>query len=375
MESTKKLGFGLMRLPLTDPSDDKKIDLEQCGKMADMFLERGFTYFDTAWMYHSFTSENAVKKFLVERHPRESFTLTSKLHAGFFDDLEGRDKMFNEQLEKTGAGYFDYYLIHDVNHGTYQKYKDLDCFSWLKAKKEAGLVKHMGFSFHGDAPLLETVLTEQPDIEFVQLQINYLDWESTTVQSRRCYELCERFDKKVLIMEPVKGGNLANLPDYIAEPMRALHPDWSLSSWAIRFAASHKNVFMVLSGMSNLEQLDDNTSYMMDFEPLNEEEMNILLEAAEKIRKDIAVPCTGCSYCTSGCPMQIAIPKYFACYNHDKQIIKGWGWKPKNDEYEELGKTFGKASECIGCGQCEGICPQHLPIVNYLREVAAHYEG
>lgn len=373
MNSEKKLGFGLMRLPLTDPSVDTSIDIEECCKMTDMFLERGFIYFDTAWMYCGFKSENAVKEFLVDRHPRESFTLTSKLHAGFFDDETGRDKIFETQLEKTGAGYFDYYLIHDINHGTYEKYLKYDCFNWLKAKKEAGLVKHMGFSFHGDAPLLERVLTEQPDIEFVQLQINYLDWESPRVQSRKCYELCEKFDKKVIVMEPIKGGNLSNLPDYITEPMKAMHPDWSISSWAIRFAASHKNIFMVLSGMSNLQQLDDNTAYMADFEPLNDEEIAILMDAADKINNDIAVPCTGCSYCTSGCPMQIAIPKYFELYNNDKKIIKEWGWKEKREEYDELTKTFGCAGECIGCGQCEGICPQHLPIVSKLQEVAAHY--
>lgn len=373
MSSAKKLGFGLMRLPLTNPEVDISIDIDQCCKMTDTFLERGFNYFDTAWMYHNFTSEKAVKEFLINRHPRESFTLTSKLHSGFFNDLEGRDRIFNEQLEKTGAGYFDYYLIHDVNHGNYDRYLELDCFNWLKAKKEAGLVKHIGFSFHGDAPLLERVLTEQTDIEFVQLQINYLDWESDNVQSRRCYELCEKFDKQVIVMEPVKGGNLANLPEYIAEPMKKMHPDWSLSSWAVRFAASHKNIFMVLSGMSSIAQLEDNTSYMQDFEPLNDEEIAILMDAAEKIRKDIAVPCTGCSYCTSGCPMQIAIPKYFELYNNDKKIIKEWGWKEKRAEYEELTKTFGCAGECIGCGQCEGICPQHLPIVSKLQEVAAHY--
>ncbi|MCQ2494100.1 MAG: aldo/keto reductase [Lachnospiraceae bacterium] len=373
MSSAKKLGFGLMRLPLTNPEVDTSIDIDQCCKMTDTFLERGFNYFDTAWMYHNFTSEKAVKEFLINRHPRESFTLTSKLHSGFFNDLEGRDRIFNEQLEKTGAGYFDYYLIHDVNHGNYDRYLELDCFNWLKAKKEAGLVKHIGFSFHGDAPLLERVLTEQTDIEFVQLQINYLDWESDNVQSRRCYELCEKFDKQVIVMEPVKGGNLANLPEYIAEPMKKMHPDWSLSSWAVRFAASHKNIFMVLSGMSSIAQLEDNTSYMQDFEPLNDEEIAILMDAAEKIRKDIAVPCTGCSYCTSGCPMQIAIPKYFELYNNDKKLIKEWGWKEKRAEYEELTKTFGCAGECIGCGQCEGICPQHLPIVSKLQEVAAHY--
>ena len=371
----KKLGFGMMRLPLLDPSKDTSIDIEQVKKMVDMFIERGYTYFDTAWMYHSCTSERAVKEVLVDRYPRESFTLTTKLHSGFFDDLEGRDRIFNEQLEKTGAGYFDYYLIHDVHDESYEKYLRLDCFNWIRKKKEEGLIKHMGFSFHGKAPLLERILKEQPDMEYVQLQINYLDWESSNVQSRLCYELCEKYNKQVIVMEPVKGGSLANLPDPIAKPLLDMHLDWSISSWAIKYAASLKNVFMVLSGMSNMAQLDDNTAYMQDFEPLNQEESELLAKAAIEINKYIAIPCTGCSYCTDGCPMKIAIPKYFSFYNHDKEVVKGWGWHDKKDEYKELCQTFGKASECVGCGQCEGICPQHLPIISYLKEVAEHFEG
>ena len=374
MAEAKKLGFGLMRLPLTNPEVDTSIDIEHTKKMVDMFIERGFTYFDTAWMYHGFASERAIKEALVDRYPRDSYTLTTKLHSNFFNDLAGRDEVFNEQLRKTGAGYFDYYLIHDIHDSSYEKYLKLDCFNWLRKKKEEGLVKHMGFSFHGKAPLLERVLKEQPDIEFVQLQINYLDWESDNVQSRLCYELCEKYDKKVIVMEPVKGGNLASLPDPVAAPMKALHPDWSLSSWAIKYVATLKNVFMVLSGMSSLEQLDDNTSYMQNFVPLNDTELDILKEAAIQINKYIAIPCTGCSYCTDGCPKKIAIPKYFSMYNHDNEIVKGWGWKDAKEEYNDLSSKFGKASECIGCKQCERICPQHLPIVNYLEDVAKHFE-
>ncbi len=371
----KKLGFGLMRLPLVDPAVGNVIDIEQTKKMVDMYLERGFTYFDTAWMYHGGASETAIKEALVDRYPRDSYTLTTKLHAGFFDTKEGRNEIFNKQLEKTGVEYFDFYLIHDIERGNYEKYTNLDCFNWIQEKKAAGLVKHIGFSFHSDAEMLEKVLSEHPEFEFVQLQINYLDWESDNVQSRKCYEVAEKHGKKVIIMEPVKGGALATLPDYITEEMRATHPDWTIASWAVKFAASHKNVFMVLSGMSNLQQMDNNSSYMQDFAPLTEEEQAICLRAAEKIRSDIAVPCTACSYCTDGCPMKIAIPKYFALLNEEKKIIKQWGWKSGKDDYAELTKTFGKASECIGCGQCEGICPQHLPIIEHLKTVAETFEN
>ena len=374
-DNPKKLGFGLMRLPLTGAEGSSVIDQTELKKMVDMYLERGFTYFDTAWMYHGGASETAIKEALVDRYPRDSFTLTTKLHAGFFDTKEGRDEVFNKQLEKTGAGYFDFYLIHDIERGNYEKYTNLDCFNWIQKKRADGLVKHIGFSFHCDAEMLDKVLTEHPEFEFVQLQINYLDWESDNVQSRKCYEVAEKHGKKVIIMEPVKGGGLAVLPDYITEEMRAAHPEWTIPSWAVRFAASHKNVFMVLSGMSNLSQMDDNSSYMQDFVPLTDEEKAICLRAADKIRTDIAVPCTACSYCTDGCPMQIAIPKYFALLNNEKKIIKPWGWKSGKEEYDELTKTYGKASECVGCGQCEGICPQHLPIISHLRTVAETFEG
>lgn len=374
MENAKKLGFGLMRLPILDPNKDSSIDIETTSKMVDMFLERGFTYFDTAWMYHSFESERAIKKALVDRHPRESYTLTTKLHGGFIKNAEDPERIFNEQMEKTGVSYFDYYLIHDVNHNTLPVYDQYDCWNFVLDKKEKGFIKNVGFSFHSDPETLEKTLIAHPEFEYVQLQINYLDWESNNVQSRKCYELCEKYNRKVIVMEPVRGGALASLPEYIAKPLNDMHPDWTLASWAVRFAASHKNIFMVLSGMSNLQQLDNNTSYMADFAPLSDEEIALLLEAGDKIRKDIAVPCTGCSYCTDGCPMQIAIPKYFAMLNHEKKIIKEWGWQSKKAEYNELCASFGKASECIHCGQCESMCPQHLPIIEHLQTVAATFE-
>ena len=229
----KKLGFGLMRLPTTDPANAGAVDLEQTKRMVDLFIEKGFTYFDTAWMYCGFQSEPAVKEALVSRHPRDSFTLATKLNAGFFDTLEGRDDIFNQQLEKTGAGYFDYYLLHGIDSGSYQKFEDLDCFRWLMDKKEQGLVRSPGFSFHGDAPLLDEILTKHPELEFVQLQINYLDWDSQWIQSRACYEAAVKHNKPVIVMEPVKGGTLAQVPAQVRSLFQARSPQASPASWAI----------------------------------------------------------------------------------------------------------------------------------------------
>ncbi len=375
MKINKKLGFGLMRLPLLDPDKQNSIDLEETKRMVDHFIAEGFTYFDTAWMYCGFGSEKAVKEVLTTRYPRNAYTLTTKLHSAFIKSKEDRDVIFDTQRKNTGVDYFDYYLLHDIGCDSYKVYTELDCFNWIMDKKAQGLVKHIGFSFHDNAEMLDKVLTEHPEFEFVQLQINYLDWESAGIQSRKCYEVATKHGKPIIVMEPVKGGTLATLPENIESMFKSYNPQMSIPSWAIRFAASQPNVMLVLSGMSNLQQVQDNCAYMKEFAPLNSEELKIVQNAVDVINSNIAIPCTGCAYCTDGCPQNIAIPKYFSLYNAEMQELKGKFWTPQGEYYDRLTGLYGKASACLECGQCETVCPQHLPIIEHLKSVAQRFEN
>ncbi len=368
-ENTPKLGFGLMRLPALG---DGKTDIEQVKKMVDLFMDAGFTYFDTAYVYGNGDSERAAKEALVDRYPRESYTLATKLCAWMYaDDEEAAKQQFYTSLERTGAGYFDYYLLHALQTGNYKKYDEYHIWDFVKELKEKGLVRHWGFSFHAGPELLDELLTAHPDAEFVQLQINYADWENPHVTARANYEVARKHGKSVVIMEPVKGGLLADPPEVVKDVLRKADENASYASWAVRYAASLDGILTVLSGMSNIEQMEDNISYMKNFQPLSEGEQETVRKAQEALDNIESIACTGCHYCTAGCPKKIPIPEIFAARN--KQLI--WGQMEKGAaDYAQVTKDAGKASDCIACGQCERACPQQLSIIKYLRECKEAFE-
>ena len=366
----KKLGFGLMRLPTLA---DGSIDIEQSKTMTDMFLRAGCTYFDTAWIYGGGASECAAKQILVDRYPRESFQLATKLFMKEgMTTVEEAEKMLATSRERTGAGYFDFYLLHSLNRDRVRYYDEHDMWSFIKRKKEEGVLRHVGFSFHDTADVLDKFLTDHPDMEFVQLQINYLDWENESIQSRACYEVARKHGMPIIVMEPVKGGNLANPPESITEILRAADATASPSSWAIRFAASLPGVVTVLSGMSNIAQMEDNLSYMTDFVPLNEGELAVV----EQVRKAFAaiptIPCTACAYCMKDCPANIAIFDTFRAVNNYRLYANLGASKSR---YERATKEKGKASACIDCGQCEEVCPQRIAIRAELKAAAELFEA
>ena len=366
MEKIKKnFGFGCMRLPMKDG----EVDTEETSRMVDTFLENGFNYFDTAHGYLDGKSELALKDCLTGRYPRDRYLLTNKLTNSFFQKQEDIRPFLESQLEACGVAYFDFYLMHAQNAEVFKYFKECRAYETAFEMKAEGKIRHVGLSFHDRPEVLEQILTEYPQIEIVQIQFNYVDYDNPTVQSRACYEVCRKFGKSVIVMEPVKGGNLVNLPEKAAEILRELHGG-SLASYAIRFAAGFPGIRMVLSGMSSLAQMQDNISYMKNFVPLNKRELAAIEDVQEVFNGLHLIPCTACRYCTDGCPQHIAIPDLFATMN-SKKLYKDWN----ADYYYGMHTGPGRrASDCLKCGKCEKACPQHLPIRQLLEDVAKEFE-
>ncbi len=357
----KKLGFGLMRLP---QCADGSIDLEQVKHMVDDFMAAGFTYFDTAYVYGDGASEKAAKTCLVDRYPRESYQIATKLNGWMgCHDEESAKKEFEVSLERLGCGYIDYYLLHAVKEDNLHFYNDWHLWDFIKEKKAQGLIKHIGFSYHDQPELLDQLLNEHPEVDFVQLQLNYADWENPAVSSKRNYEVCVKHHKKVIVMEPIKGGTLATPAPSVADVLKKAEPDMSVASWAIRYVASLENVIVVLSGMSNQEQMDDNISYMRDFVPLTAQEQEVIHQVQDIMASLDQIPCTACHYCTPGCPVHMPIPEIFEAMN--RNILFG-NKESAIKRYQRVTKETGP-EDCIACGQCEAACPQHIAIIEQLK--------
>ena len=356
----KNFGFGCMRLPL---NEDNSVNYVEFSEMVDKFIAEGFNYFDTAHGYLGGKSEIAIRECISKRYPREAFILANKLSVNFFEKEEDIRPFFESQLKLCGVEYFDFYLMHAQNATYYKKYTACRAYEIAKELKEEGKIKHIAISFHDKACVLDMILSEHPEIEAVQIQFNYSDYDDEGVESRKCYEVCRKYGKDVIVMEPVRGGSLVNLPEEAQKVFDELG-EGSNASYAIRFAASFEGIKMVLSGMSNMEQLCENVSFMKDFKPLSDEEFSAINKVQDIFKKQKLIACTACKYCVSECPKDIPIPEIFACMNK-KKLHEGWN---SNWYFEILTRETGKPSDCISCGACERICPQKLEIRKLLKE-------
>ena len=368
-EEIKKLGFGLMRLPMTG----EEIDIEQTKQMVDLFMEKGFTYFDTAYVYGDGLSEYAARDALVKRYPRESFQLATKLPA--WDKSKTADEVkqyFYTSLERTQAGYFDYYLLHNLGGERTEICEELGMWDFVKELKANGLIKHFGFSFHDKADVLEEILCRHPEAEFVQLQINYIDWENPDIESRKCYETARKHNKPIIIMEPVKGGTLASLPDEAMELLKKEEPQSSAASWAIRFAASLDGIITVLSGMSNMAQIEDNISFMENFVKLDYKQLALIEKVRGIIESIEQIPCTDCKYCVKDCPAGIAINRIISAINYGDKYNNPT--EAKRKYLNAVKKSGCSAADCIDCKSCEAVCPQHIEITKHLKRAVTLFE-
>ncbi|MBQ1781615.1 MAG: aldo/keto reductase [Methanobrevibacter sp.] len=370
-----KLGMGMMRLPLLDENDQKSVDMNQVNEMVDAYMASGFNHFDTAFVYHEGMSEIAFKKAVVERYPRDSFKIATKMPLFIITEESQLEPIFSQQLENCGVDYFDYYMLHNVSGFTENAWKNVDLFSFIQSKKEEGFIKHIGLSTHGNAEFLEELLFEHPEIEFVLLQINYLDWEDEGIQSRECLEVARKYGKEVMIMEPYKGGFLADVPEEAEKIMKEYNPDKSVVSWAMRFVANLDDVSVVLTGASNLEQLESNISEIKNAPPLSDEELEIIKEVSEIINSNITVDCTTCRYCVDVCSEEIDIAKVFDLYNKHN-MLEIDDWTPFGNAYLNYTKLpgVGIASDCIECELCIEECPQSINIPEVLKDVAKTFE-
>lgn len=368
----KKLSFGFMRLP-QNSEDVKDINYEEVCKMVDYAMEHDFNFFDSAYDYHEGYSDVAIKKCVVDRYPREDILISNKLPVYGFTPETNMESIFNEQLTRCGVEYFDYYMLHCLNNDLYEGVmEDLNCWGYIKELKEKGLIKKIGISHHDSADVLDKILTEHPEVEFALLQINYLDWINNSIQSSKCYKVARKHGIEILVMEPLKGGTLVNIPSDAEETFIRHDPNLSIASWGIRFAASLEGVSTVFSGMKNFEEIEDNVSYMEDFKPLDEEEKKILRKSRKIIADHIPIACTYCDYCLKECPENIPISKFFSLYNDAKNAIE------IQDLYYVYYSNYAKegspASACTECGECEKICTQHLPVINNLKDVKNLFE-